>query len=238
MLHGFTGSPFEVEPLADYLRQHTDWYIHVPTLPGHGDLSELRDIQYDEWNTFAEDAVKEMLAVCEEVYVIGFSMGGIIAGYLTAKYPIKKLVLLSAAAKYINIGQLARDMGGLLKDYLNGNASENEMYKRYKEKIVKTPLKATWQFRSLVSANTKLLKEIHVPVFIAQGRLDGIVPVKSAAFLYRNIPSPDKVLFYDDEAKHLICHSRNNMILFKEILAFLEKEDETVARGAELPSLQ
>ncbi|KPD00014.1 hypothetical protein LR69_01687 [Geobacillus sp. BCO2] len=34
-IHGFTGSPEEVAPLADYLRERTDWVIETPTLPGH-----------------------------------------------------------------------------------------------------------------------------------------------------------------------------------------------------------
>ncbi|NQD52654.1 carboxylesterase, partial [Bacillus altitudinis] len=36
-IHGFTGAPYEVEPLAEYLKQTTDWTVQSVTLPGHGE---------------------------------------------------------------------------------------------------------------------------------------------------------------------------------------------------------
>ena len=41
-IHGFTGGPYEVQPIADYLEKNTDWKIVVPTLPGHGETLELK----------------------------------------------------------------------------------------------------------------------------------------------------------------------------------------------------
>lgn len=222
-IHGFTGSPFEVEPLAKYLKQNTGWKVVVPTLPGHEENGDLGSVLYLDWITCAEKALKDLLEDCDEVYVIGFSMGGIIAGYLASQYPVKKLVLLSAAAKYINIKQLFLDVFEVLKDTVGGDLSTNELYLRYKNKISKTPLRATRQFQALVSANTKVFKEINVPVFIAQGKNDGIVPVKSATFLYNMIPSSNKKLFIEEKAKHLICHCENNKDLFSEIQLFLKE---------------
>ena len=100
-IHGFTGSPYEVEPLAQYIQMHMDCKILVPTLPGHEQQGNLADVVYEEWIYCAEKSLKELIRECEEVYVIGFSMGGVIASYLASKYHIEKLVLLSAAAKYV-----------------------------------------------------------------------------------------------------------------------------------------
>ncbi|WP_374722294.1 alpha/beta hydrolase [Peribacillus tepidiphilus] len=223
-IHGFTGAPFEVEPLANYLRKHTNWKIVVPTLPGHGENASLKGIKYTDWVECAEKELLQLLKECEEVYLIGFSMGGMIACYLTSKYPVKKLVLLSAAAKYINPKRLALDMKDLITDLFYGKVKENEFYLRFKNKIMKTPISATLQFRNLVASYSKALKEVRVPTFIAQGKSDSIVPPKSAEYLYRIIPATYKKLFWVDEAKHLICHCEGKETLFREIYVFLTGE--------------
>ena len=41
VLHGFSGSPYEIQPFVDYIRNHTDWIIETPTFSGHGDAETL-----------------------------------------------------------------------------------------------------------------------------------------------------------------------------------------------------
>ncbi|MFP3325017.1 carboxylesterase, partial [Planococcus sp. SIMBA_160] len=53
-IHGFTGAPYEVEPLAQYLKQTTDWTVQSITLPGHGEELRLKGILYQEWIATAE----------------------------------------------------------------------------------------------------------------------------------------------------------------------------------------
>jgi carboxylesterase len=221
-IHGFTGSPFEVEPLVEYLRENTNWNIVVPTLPGHDEEGSLKGISYTEWMHCAEKAIQKLLGYCEKVYVIGFSMGGMIACHLASKYPVDKLVLLSAAAKYIHLRQLVKDIVGLVKEVVKGQHQENELFLRYKNKIKKTPLSATIQFRTLVSKVIPLMETISTPTLIAQGGLDGIVPPKSADYIYRHLSSQEKKIIHVENAKHLICHSEENQNLFQEIHSFLD----------------
>ncbi|KAB2328609.1 alpha/beta fold hydrolase [Cytobacillus depressus] len=223
-IHGFTGAPFEVEPLADYLRKRTNWEIAVPTLPGHGDTLSLKGIEYKNWIEHAERELQRLIAKCETVYVIGFSMGGLIASYLAVHYPVTKLVLLSAAAYYLNPKQLFLDIGDMVKDALRGRISENEMFTRYKRKIKATPFTATLQFRRLVSTVRPILNKVEIPTFIAQGECDGVVPPKSAQFLYQSIGASAKKLIYVKESRHLICHCEESENLFSEIHHFLLRE--------------
>ncbi|WP_064091620.1 alpha/beta hydrolase [Rossellomorea aquimaris] len=224
LIHGFTGGPYEVEPLADYLEERTDWDIVVPTLPGHGKNLELKGIKHIEWLEHAENELKTLLDRCDQVYVIGFSMGGLIASYLSVKYNVEKLVLLSAAAYYVNFKQLVKDIGNLIKEGLEGNILENELYNRYKYKVTKTPILSTYEFRKVVRIVRPLLTKIDIPTFIAQGENDGIVPPKSAKYIYETISSEEKNLFYSSKAKHLICHSEDKHELFGEIYHFLQNE--------------
>ncbi len=71
-IHGFTGSPSEVKPLADYLREHTDWDVLAPTLPGHDHLRHLKNVTYKDWIVFVDSILSQMLKEDDEVYIIGF----------------------------------------------------------------------------------------------------------------------------------------------------------------------
>jgi len=153
--------------------------------------------------------------------VIGFSMGGLITSFLAANYPVDKLVLLSAAAYYINPRQLAADIKKIISDSFRGNLQENELFHRYKRKITETPLAATLQFRRLVSFIKPLLNQVKVPTLIAQGECDGIVPPKSAEYLYQTIGAKQKKLTYIKDSKHHICHCEERTALFSQVLDFL-----------------
>ncbi|WP_046179976.1 alpha/beta hydrolase [Domibacillus tundrae] len=222
-IHGFTGSPYEVQPLADYLRDHTDWKIAVPVLPGHGETLSLKKVVCTEWLDCAEAALLQLLDECETVYIIGFSMGGLIAAYLTARHPVRKLVMLSAAAKYINPVQVKEDVKVMMQDLREKKLHENELFLRYREKLLMTPPGAARQFQKVVGLARPALKKINVPVFIAQGTADGIVPVKSASYIYRRLSSAERHLYYSPEAKHLICHTGNTEELFKNVFTFLSE---------------
>ena len=219
-IHGFTGAPAEIEPLVHFLSKQTDWKLVVPTLPGHGETLELKGVQYGQWITHAEKELEKLLQTCEKVYVVGFSMGGMIASYLAVHFPVEKLVLLSAAAYYVNPKQLAVDIGIMFKDLYKGKLTENELFIRYKRKMRETPFTATLQFRKLVNTIRPLIPQISVPTFIAQGEIDGIVPPRTAQYLYNQICSPSKKLFYLKNSKHLICHCEEREDLFENILFF------------------
>ncbi|WP_160725737.1 alpha/beta hydrolase [Bacillus sp. USDA818B3_A] len=224
LIHGFTGAPYEVEPLAEYLKERTNWKFKVPTLPGHGVPGSLKGVEYHEWIDHAEAELTELIDSCDVVYVIGFSMGGMIASLLAAKYPVDKLILLSAAAYYLNPKQLFADIKDMIKDSLHGNLLENELFLRYKRKITETPFAAILQFRRLVSFIKPLLHQVNVPTFIAQGECDGIVPPKSAEYLFHTISAKQKKLTYIKHSKHHICHCEERETLFSQVWDFLNEK--------------
>ncbi|MFY4776717.1 alpha/beta hydrolase [Metabacillus sp. RGM 3146] len=223
-IHGFTGGPYEVEPLAKHLQQTFGWEIQVPALPGHGETPELKGIKFKAWIQHAENELKKLLNEHSEVYVIGFSMGGMIASYLAVNYPVNKLVLLSAAAYYINPKQVLQDARVMAVDLYHRRLAENELYTRYKKKFLGTPLSAAYEFRKLVRYVRPHLQNIQIPVLIVQGESDGIVPVKSAHYLYNHIGSEEKKLCFLPLSKHLICHDCEFNTLTEEVTSFLVKD--------------
>lgn len=223
-IHGFSGGPYEVEPFASYLREQTDWQITVPTLSGHGEALYLRGFTAKHWLMDAELAYRTLAKKVDEVIVVGFSMGGVIALYLAKRYKVKKLVLLSAAAKYVSPTQLAKDMKMLASEAYRRNLYRNELFLRYQPKFNNVPLSAIVEFMKLVQIVAPYYKDIQNPIFIVQGKLDGIVPYHTAQFLYDQLASQDKYLYFSDNGKHHICFCEDCDEWFSQALQFLQRD--------------
>ncbi|MGP4076063.1 alpha/beta hydrolase [Halobacillus sp. K22] len=220
-IHGYTGSPEEVQPLVDFLSGRTTWEISNPTLPGHGEELDLQGHYYQEWIATAELALLDLLKRNDTIVIIGFSMGGMIAAYLTAKYRINRLVLLSAAGKYVSLPQMYKDACEMFADACKGALASNELFTRYQRKLQQTYLFSTFEFMKCVQFTRPYLKQVRCPVLIIQGELDGMVPRKTAEFLDEEIPAEEKEMVFLRNSKHLICHGEDKDELFDTVLDFL-----------------
>ncbi|WP_369692340.1 alpha/beta hydrolase [Halalkalibacter krulwichiae] len=227
-MHGFTGEPWEVEPISTYFLNEKKWLVYTPTLPGHGPTGNLKEVTYQEWVLVAEVAIRELLKRCDKVYVVGFSMGGMLASYIAAKYPVEKLVLLSAAAYYVNPQQLIQELKDIVRLRLKGELDHDEHFKHYHKKVVETPMSAVMQFMQVVKKIKPYVNRVKVPTLILQGELDGIVPKKSALYLYQNIGSNKKALAFLPKSKHLICHGFERELLIEKVESFLCREEDDV----------
>ncbi|WP_042220387.1 alpha/beta hydrolase [Oceanobacillus manasiensis] len=223
VIHGYTGGPYEVEPLVNYLHEHTDWHIEVPTLPGHGRQLDLKGKSHKSWIGEAEQALKGLLEKYETIYLIGFSMGGMISAYLAAKYKVDKLVLLAPAGKYLSFKQIAVDAGGFVSDGLRGKLGSNNLYKHYRNKLGRVPFKANLEFLKLVKFTRGYLKKVESEVLIAQGQMDGMVPYKTAYYLDKEITSEQKEVVFFERSRHLICLGDDKETLNSMVFQFLIK---------------
>ncbi len=227
IIHGYTGGPHEVEPLTAYLKEHTDWKISVPILEGHGEKLHLEEISYEAWLDGTQQELGRLQAECETVYVIGFSMGGMIAAYLAANNEIDKLVLLATARRYLSFKYLSYYIAEMIGDGFKGKLKENELYIHYRNKIGDIPLKANIEFMKLVKRTRGYLKDITTPVFIAKGYRDELVPFKTVYSLEEEIGSVQKEIVFFEGSDHLICLGDDGAVLNEMILEFLTEGQAT-----------
>ncbi|MGJ9385115.1 alpha/beta hydrolase [Salipaludibacillus sp. CF4.18] len=226
VIHGFAGTRDEIADICEHLEQK-NWLVYCPELPGHdGTKESMKSVTYKHWIFKSKVALEELLARCDKVYVIGFSMGGVIASYLASRYPIDKLVLLSSAVYYINPKQLVQDVKGWFLEGIRGELDQDELYQFYLEKVKRTPVSATLEFAKMVRKLRNHLDQITVPTLIIHGENDGLVPEKSAQYIYNHIQSADKRLYFFPEAKHHIWFGEQKQELLDTIESFFEEEME------------
>lgn len=222
-IHGFTGGPYEVQPFITYVKAHTDWKVEVPTLPGHGVTLNLKNLSAESWMMEAELAFKRLQKRVDRVIIVGFSMGGLIAMYLARRYEIDRLVLLSAAAKYISPRFWLDDVRIMIMESITKTRSPNTFYHMFEYKMTRTPFRATLQFLKVVRMVDCHYDKITIPVCIVQGNRDGIVPPSAADYLFEKIGSEEKQIIRSTRGHHHICYSDDCEDWFAEVLAFMKR---------------
>ncbi len=84
-LHGFTGSPTSVLPLAEAFAA-AGHSVEVPLLPGHGTtIEDMIATGFADWSAAATDAFERLAARSAAVAVAGLSMGGLLAAWLAVE---------------------------------------------------------------------------------------------------------------------------------------------------------
>jgi len=87
VLHGFTGNPQSMRPLANVLA-NAGYSVELPRLPGHGtSVADMMTTTWADWSTAADAAFVDLSARCDRVAVVGLSMGGGLTAYLAERHP-------------------------------------------------------------------------------------------------------------------------------------------------------
>jgi carboxylesterase len=87
VLHGFTGNPFSLRPVAEALAA-TGLTVDLPLLPGHGtSLEDMVPTRWADWSGAADDAYRSLAERCDSVLVAGLSMGGALTCWLAEQHP-------------------------------------------------------------------------------------------------------------------------------------------------------
>jgi pimeloyl-ACP methyl ester carboxylesterase len=222
MIHGFGGSNWDFK-ILDSLMNDKYKVIRID-LPGFGlsDFPEINNTEedfikvYDEYFSFLMDTLH-----LDSVYVMGNSLGGMMAWNLALKYPenVKKLVLFNSAGydmkeimKTANAEVFRNDLVKLLlrrgiPEFLTKGGVSRVLYDKSKlsdEKV--TRLNEFWnregnlrQIMAMASSDkyidSKVVKNISCPTLIVWGKQDEIIHVKYAERFHQDINNSELIMY-------------------------------------------
>lgn len=103
LVHGFTGTPYEMRPLGEALARE-GYTVSAPALAGHATWpADMEGTDWRDWYGSARESFLSLRRRCTGVYVAGLSMGGLIAAKLAADMPSEvRAVALLAAPIYMD----------------------------------------------------------------------------------------------------------------------------------------
>ena len=227
LVHGFAGGTYDEEYLANQLELNRILDVYAFTLPGH-ETSFSTKATKEAWIAKAE-SVMEMLIKngYHQIYVIGHSMGGVIAAHLAEKYSqVKKLVLAAPAFKCFatkngefQILDVVKTGPDIIKTYSGG-----EVFSR----MMKLPIRSVREFLSLVSEYKDVPKKLEIPILIIQGKDDQVVPIDSSKYVYKNVKSKCKRLIIYKGETHDIFKGPKKEEIIREIEEFLVQKNREI----------
>ncbi|MEA4986558.1 MAG: PhoPQ-activated protein PqaA family protein [Anaerovorax sp.] len=176
IIHGFVGNPNEVSFLSERLEKQ-GYIISVPLLPGHGQGNKpLQKVKATEWINAVEKAYLELEKSCDCVFVVGFSMGGLLAAHLW-NFKMTGLVTVNTPVYYWNLKQI---IFNLTSDYTKYSL-------KYLNSGKGKPLNAMAQFQKLLFFTIPVFKRLNCNTLVLQAADDDTVVPKSSDYIFSRI---------------------------------------------------
>jgi len=213
IIHGFTGNLYDNEYLMNYLEEDSEFDVYAETLPGHN-KDRFSDATVKDWKNAVDNIINKLIGLgYKNIYVVGHSMGGILASYIASRYhEIKKVVFVNAAFDYLNFKQNKID----LKD------KDFSKYSKLWQKALRTSPIMVNEFRKLVKESNLLLKSVTCDALILRSKCDEIIPYHVGDLIYDGINSPNKYLTDINDASHVVLSGNKKEITSKYIKLFLK----------------
>ena len=237
-LHGFSGTPFEIRPLAEALGE-LGYAVEAPLLAGHGgSLEDLARSRWPEWLLSAEAALDRLVERTggRPAAVIGFSMGGLLALKLARLRPanVLALAILSAPLRLrpFQVRTVRFIMGlprlfrvgplGRVPKLAGSDVSDPEMRRRNPCQTA-LPLSATESVFDLMDLVRPELPQIRVPAFVAHGRDDRTVPIDDSFEVAGSLGSDIVETLWLEHSRHLVALDVERSMLIDAVARFLHR---------------
>jgi carboxylesterase len=189
ILHGFTGNPVILKRIARHINQH-DIAIEAPLLPGHGESVEsINKATKEQWEETADNAFLALKQRFPSVFIMGYSLGSLLALGLASRRAVQGLILLSTALKFTH-SQRLRQM--IAEDTRPLIPLDDIFDKDDPQRLQGYEMWPALGFREVLSMShhvKRRLQSIHAPLLICHGTQDTLTPPDNVDYLINNIGS-------------------------------------------------
>lgn len=197
LIHGFAGKREEMKPLYNYLVEK-GYTVELPLLAGHeGTKEDLSRVSYKDWLTSVELSYLELSKKCDEVILIGFSMGGLLAAHLW-NYKLAGFITVNTPIYYWNPAMIVKN---LFQNF-------NYYTKKYFEASTDKSLSTMFEFQKLLSNTKPMFENIRCKTMVIQTLDDDTVYHKSADYIYRKVCA-NKSIMKLPTGGHMVLQSSN-----------------------------
>ena len=228
MIHGFVGGCYDFNNFHNELQLVKKFDVFTYTLPAH-DKIVVKDVKYKEWINESVKQIEYLISNgYKEIYLIGHSMGGVIAAYLASNYPqVKKLVLAAPAFRYFYFKDGKVDIKSMNETLKNiTEIFKGEDTEKVASRILKTPISTMLEFTKLVTHCQECVNQITCPTLTIHGLDDLVVPTEGTEYVYNNINSKTNILLNIKHLNHECFTSKKNKIVKDNIKNFLIKRNK------------
>jgi carboxylesterase len=233
-LHGFTASPHEVLWLGQHLAEqgHT---VYAPRLAGHGTFhTDLNPMRWTHWYASAQDGYHILRQQCEQVFVCGLSMGGLLALLLSTVEAVDGAVVMAVPLRIrsaITVGRMRWYKH--LRPYSDQtDRSPFAEYIRTEQERRGEPVlgrvryglwssAAVEELLRLTAVVHERLDKVTVPLLLLYSEADQTVALDSLDILRSGVSSSDVQTRIFQRSGHILTQDVEHEEVFREVSQFI-----------------
>lgn len=225
LIHGFTGTPQGLRAWAEALAD-AGLTVALPRLPGHGTtVAEANQVSWHDWVAEVERALALLREQCDEVVVMGLSMGGTLAIRLAEVHgnAIAGLVLVNPSLLTRRPDRFLLPALRLVKSTWPGIASDIKKPGSVELAYDVMPVRAAHQLAQLWRATRADLGRVTQPLLVLRSTEDHVVEPDSARLLLDKVASTDvsEVLLHD--SYHVATLDNDLPVIIEQSLSFVRR---------------
>jgi carboxylesterase len=223
VLHGFTGNPQSMRPLAEALAA-VGLTVELPLLPGHGTtLDDMVPTRWDDWSGAAEANFQALAARCDHIAVVGLSMGGALTCWLAERHPHLSGIaminpLVHAPDAEFRSGILALLDAGT--ETFDGIGSDIKKEGSVESAYAGTPLAAVLSLFEGADQVEARLSDIHCPTLVLSSREDHVVESVSGDVVVDQVSGPVERIWLEDSF-HVATLDNDAPTIEAKVVAFV-----------------
>jgi carboxylesterase len=223
-LHGLTGTPYEVRPLAEALVRR-GMRARGPALPGHNATPRaLSGVGFGDWLAAARAELDALRAAHERVFAVGLSLGGLLCLDLASAGGVDALAITGTPlrlrhplARWIPLAKhVVREMpkGG-------GSDIRDEAARRRHPSYPVMPLASVHELMRLQRRVRRSLGLVRAPILVAHGAHDRTAHPDDARAILEGVASEHKRLLVLERSGHVVPVDLDGPRLADEVAEFL-----------------
>lgn len=230
MIHGFMGGPLQFERLANEVYQQ-GYSVLVPLLPGHGKrYQEFTKSRAEDWKSHIDSEVEKAAKTYRRIFLVGHSMGGLLAlaasrlephvkGVFLLSSPMKLRNPLSPAFNRLRVSLKSKNGGeDILAAYRRGSVPPPPIY------LLPSMLAPAKELKNLIKEVSDHLGEITVPVIAVNSRRDETVSFESLALFDAALTRSNHECIALTESMHAYYAPKERSIIVEKLFELLKSE--------------
>jgi carboxylesterase len=225
LCHGFTGTPQSLRPWAEHLAAE-GLTVRLPRLPGHGTtVAEANMTTWQDWYAEVDRALSELRTTCDQVFVMGLSMGGTLAIRLAEEHgdDISGLVLVNPSLLTKRLDRFLLPGLRLAVSTWSGIGSDVKKPGSVEQAYDRIPVKAAYSLSKLWLTTRADLAKVSQPILLFRSSEDHVVEPDSSALLLEKVAALDvhEVVLHD--SYHVATLDNDAPAIFAGSLEFVRR---------------
>jgi carboxylesterase len=223
VLHGFTGNPTSLRPLAERLAA-SGMAVELPRLPGHGThWKDLAHTSWRDWAAEAHGALDRLRARTRVAAAVGLSAGGTLTLLLAQTRPddLAAVAVINPSVTFRHplkriIGPVARvvaTMRGVGNDIARPGADELP--------YTRVPLTAAQQLFALQDLVRAKLAAVRAPILVLTSRQDHVVPPSDSTVVLDGVSSAERQQVWLERSFHVATLDHDADLVADRTIAFV-----------------